>query len=527
MINHLPRILLLFSILCLINCKDSTSKVEEVPNKKPNILFIAIDDLRPELGVYGNPVIRTPNIDNLANDGILFENAYVQQAVCNPSRASLMTGLRPDATKVWDLWTQFRDRIPNVTTLPQHFKQNGYHSVGIGKLYHNIFPDTASWSEPKLYLKQFPFDPDAFYVTRENLKIQQHRIQERIANGKPRKKDQFGHYYIKANATEIVDGPDSLYYDGAQTLVALKKLDELASNDKPFFFGVGYYRPHLPFNAPKKYWDLYNENDIEPATNTFIPKNVLPFSVNNLTELKGYTDFKDAPRPLEGSLKPQDAKHLKHGYYASVSYIDVQVGMLIKKLKELNIYENTIIVLWGDHGYKLGEHNAWAKFTNYIVDNHVPLIIKSNDHSNNKKRISQFIEFVDIYPTLCDMAEIEIPENLQGLSQLPIMNGSTTIGKETVFFQYLKESIWSVPKDNEQMGYSVLTADYHYVKWVDWNTQTISGDELYILDQDPNENENVASYPENAHLVEKMSVLLNDNWQKEQERVFEKRKLQK
>ena len=211
-------ILLLLSFLSL-TCKDSTSKRQETPN----ILFIAVDDLRPSLGAYGDEIAQTPHIDRLANSGVTFKHAYVQQAVCNPSRVSLMTGLRPDSTRVLDLWTDFRTTIPDAITLPQYLKQHGYSAVAIGKIYHNIFPDSLSWSEPKLYIPGFPFDPDAVYLDPANIAIQERRKTEIIRDGtQERYIDRFGEWYLKASATEIVDLPDNSYYDGAQTDLALK-----------------------------------------------------------------------------------------------------------------------------------------------------------------------------------------------------------------------------------------------------------------------------------------------------------------
>jgi len=218
--------------------------------ERPNILFITVDDLRPELGAYGQDFVQSPNIDRLAGQGVTFTRAYCQQAVCNPSRASLMTGRRPDALRVWDLQTDFRKTVPDVVTLPQHFKQHGYHAVAIGKIYHNVIPDTLSWSEPKLYIDGFPFDPDAVYRDPENMAWLEQRKAEITAAGRQgRHIDQFGQWYLKAGTTEAPDVPDNAYYDGAQTDVAIEKLQELKDRDEPFFFAVGYYRPHLPFKS--------------------------------------------------------------------------------------------------------------------------------------------------------------------------------------------------------------------------------------------------------------------------------------
>ena len=243
--------LLLLPVLSLLimgfySCNVEQEKSEELA---PNILFIPIDDLRPEFGAYRSGTIITPNIDRLAQQGVTFTRAYCQQAVCNPSRASLLTGLRPDTIQVWDLKTNFRQHLPDIVTLPQFFKEHGYTTIGLGKTFHNNIPDTISWTE-KPHIDGFPFDPDAVYANEENLLIQNGKIEKMKKEGKSRI-DQLGHWYVKANATENADVEDDFYFDGAQTTLAIEILQELASQKEPFFLSVGYYRPHLPFNAPK------------------------------------------------------------------------------------------------------------------------------------------------------------------------------------------------------------------------------------------------------------------------------------
>ena len=265
---------------------------------KPNVLFIAVDDLRPELGCYGNDAIKSPRIDALAKQGTVFLQAYCQQAVCNPSRASIMTGLRPDSLRVWDLRTDFRKTTPNAVTIPQHFGRYGYRTVCIGKIFHNTIPDPQSWTDEKLYVDGYPFDPDAVYVSDEQKDWLERRKKELIATGGDQKRiDRFGMWYLKAAATEAPECPDSSYYDGAQTDAAIEKLSELAVGDAPFFVAVGYYRPHLPFNAPKKYWDLYNRDTIPLAKHDKLTADAPLMSINTMRELRGYYDFADMPGP--------------------------------------------------------------------------------------------------------------------------------------------------------------------------------------------------------------------------------------
>lgn len=517
-INYLLLFVLLFA------CKAEVK--QEVNKKQPNILFIAIDDLRPDLGIYGNKIIHSPNIDQLGRDGVIFDQAYVQQALCAPSRVSVMTGFRPQTTKVQTLWDKMRDSIPNAVTIPQYFAKHGYTTTAIGKIYHNTDPDSLSWSVPKTYLTQFPFNPECIYATEENLNIQQEKLNRPPTSGnvyEQNKPDRFGHYYVRANYTEMADVPDETFYDGAQALVAMDKLEELSKADKPFFFGLGFYRPHSPYISPKKYWDLYDRDSIPMAANPFIPENAPDFAVNPNTELKVYADLANAPRPLEGSLSEEDARRVKHGYYAAVSYTDAQVGKVINKLKELGIYEETIIVLWSDHGYKLGEHNAWSKFTNYNIDTHAPLIIKSNQAKDNQHRVTNKVEMVDLYPTLCEMIGLDVPDNLEGMSLVPHISKTTTVGKEAIFSSYRKESHWAVPRGNEQLGYSILTEDYHYVEWQNWKDGSFTARELYDLQKDPAENKNVAGADEYKEIVERMSQQLKAGWQAEKAKVLNKR----
>ena len=481
-------------------------------DNKLNVLFIAIDDLRPELGAYGHPLVHSPNIDEIANRGITYENAYVQQAVCNPSRASIMTGLRPDALKVWDLQTDFRQTRPKVTTLSQHFMNNGYHASAIGKIYHNTIPDPQSWSDEKLHVSGYPFDPDAVYASQSNLAFQRKRMEEITKEGQQEKYiDQYGQWYLKAASTEDPDVEDDAYYDGAQTTMALNKIEELSKLSKPFFFAIGYYRPHLPFAAPKKYWDLYNAEDIQLAENTAPPQDGPPMAINNMRELRGYSDFPQIPHPIDGRVNDEDARRLKHGYYASVSYVDAQIGRLLTKLNELDLSDNTVIVVFGDHGWKLGEHGSWGKMTNYEIDTRAPLIISiPGQHSG--KRVKKMVEFVDLYPTLSEIAGLTIPEGLEGQSMMPLVNDDDAPWKNAVFSQFFREGIWLAPDGREYMGYSIRTAQYKYVEWVDWENRILKATELYDHQRDPQENINRASDPNYAEALADLKDRLDKGW---------------
>ncbi len=485
---------------------------QESPSGPPNVLFLAVDDLRPELGCYGAEHAITPHMDRLAREGFLFERAYCQSAVCNPSRASLMTGKRPDTIRVWDLKTDLREVSPDVLTLPQHFRRHGYYTASIGKIYHNIFPDEPSWDE-RAYLDGFPFDPDAVYLGEEGRSIQETKRQRLIDAGRGETaKDRLGHYYLKAQATEAPDAPDDDYYDGAQTTWAVRKLAELKERGQPFFLGVGYYRPHLPFNAPKRYWDLYDRDSLPLAENDFVTRGAPGMAINNMRELRGYTDFRHRTHPAEGRLSEEEARRLKHGYLASVSYVDAQIGRLLDALDELDLASDTIVVLWGDHGWKLGEHNSWGKMTNYEIDTRVPLVVKAPGRVEGGRSTDRFVEFVDVFPTLCELCDLPLPADLEGISLTPLLSHPEAPWKTAVFSQYLREGIWVGPDGMEYMGRTIRTESHRYVEWHHRESGERAGVELYDLRLDPQENENVAGRVENRALVEVMRERLRAGW---------------
>ena len=303
--------------------------------RRPNVLFLAVDDLRPELGCYGIEYASTPHLDRLAASGVLFERAYCQQAVCNPSRASVMTGLRPETLGVLDLKTDFRTTKPDAVTIGEHFQQHGYSTWAIGKIFHNIFPDERTWSEPKTFLDGYPFDPDAVYVAPENMAALEARKEQIRANGREaRFIDRFGQWYLKHVATEAPDVADRAYYDGAQTDFAIEQIERFAGGGQPFFAAVGFYRPHLPFNAPKRYWDLYDRDAIPLPDPAGPVEGAPPMAINNMRELRGYADFRGRPQPHEGPLTEEEIRLLRHGYLASVSYVDAQVGRVLDTLDQ-------------------------------------------------------------------------------------------------------------------------------------------------------------------------------------------------
>lgn len=484
----------------------------------PNVLFISIDDLRPELGCYGNTEIKTPNIDRLAGNGVVFTKAYCQVAVCAPSRASIMTGLRPDSNHVWHLGDKFREILPDVVTIPQYFHKYGYYTVSMGKIFHNYMPDSVSWDEPDLRPPKYKTkamvdrDPETFYHDPAIIEAQTLR-RNKIIKKNPHP---YANGWNCGPAYEISDAPDSAFYDWAQTDLAISTLKRLKKKKQPFFLAVGYYRPHLPFVVPEKYWDLYNRDSISLAPDPYLPENMPVMAMNSMYELRGYMGFGYIKHPAEFSFPADTARLLKHGYYASVSYIDACVGRLLQELKQTGLDKNTIVVLWGDHGWKLGEHNSWCKMTNYDIDTHIPVIFKPPDAELQGKRCDRLVEAVDIFPTLCELSGIDIPAYLQGTSVVPLMHNPDLQWKDAVFSQFHRRPRVS-PDKKRYMGYSMTTRRYHYVEWYYWdNVKKEHGDlsaiELYDHSVDPGENINIASDPGNRELIQKLSVQLEKGW---------------
>lgn len=478
-------------ILVTVSLLGSASGAE-----KPNVLFIAVDDMRPDLGCYGTGFVKTPNLDKLASDGVVFQRAYCQQAVCSPSRTSLLTGKRPDTTKVYDLETHFRDTIPEAVTLPQYFKQSGYQVEGMGKIFHGGLDDKESWSRPH----QTPKGTKS-YARSENQRIvaeSREAARQRGLTGKRLRRSGRG------PASESADVSDETFHDGALAAMAVNSLQTLSQGDKPFFLAVGFVKPHLPFVAPKRYWDLYDRSQFAlPGNYEVPPKDAPPFAGTNWGELRNYSDI-----PAEGALKSEKALELIHGYYAALSYMDAQVGKVLAELERSGLDENTIVIVWGDHGWKLGDHGMWCKHTNFELDARVPLIVKA---PGKKSGVSSdgLVEFVDIYPSLCELAGLEIPMGLEGVSFAPLMDDPGREWKQAAFSQY--------PRTHERkqlMGYSLATDRYRFTRWVERkNPSNVIAFELYDHETDPGENVNVASDSRYKEAVAELSALADRGWQ--------------
>jgi len=443
-----------------------------------NVLFIAADDLRLNLGCYGDKVVETPHLDRLAAQGMVFDRAYCQFPSCNASRASLLTGMRPDTISVWRLNTHFRKTAPDVVTLPQYFKRHGYHTESIGKIFHNyagITDDENSWSTPARLAQISHFGDYA------------------LKDSKPGK--------IKGIAAENADVGDDAYVDGPITEDAIGTIQRLAKEDKPFFLAVGFLKPHSPYNAPKKYWDLYNRNDIRPLGPTSRPEGVPDLAWFNFVELRGFSDV-----PRTGPFSRELAARLRHGYYAATSYVDANVGRLLAALEASGAAENTIVIFWSDHGYHLGENGHWTKVTARELDGHVPLIF----HTPGKTagRTEAIVEYIDIYPTLAGLCGLPATRGLDGKSFEAILDNSGSKGKQAAFTQVCRP--WPGKKPIGQMGYSMRTQRYRYTRWVDSKTRMILTEELYHTESDPMERDNLIGDPDYAATRARLTQLMDE-----------------
>jgi iduronate 2-sulfatase len=430
---------------------------------RPNILFISVDDLRPELGCYGSKLVKSPQIDRLASMGTVFERAYCQQAVCSPSRVSLLCGQRPDTTKIWDLRTKFRSIQPKIVTLPQFFKNNGYHSYRLGKIFHlghGQKEDAASWTT--------------------------------MSNAK-------GKMYIKAKkgtrpTVEMADVPDNKYNEGAYADDAIKAMKKFQNKGTPFFMAVGFKKPHLPFCAPKKYWDMYDRDAIPDSPVTKPPKGVSKYAMRSFGELRKYDGI-----PKKGPLSVAQRKELRHGYLACVSYVDAQVGRLLDALKTSGLSKNTIVILWGDHGWKLNDYGNWCKHTNMEIDARVPLILAAPGHKGSQKS-QALVELVDIYPTLTELCGFKIPAQCEGTSMVPLLKSPDIAWKTAAFSQYPRGGL---------MGHSIRSGQWRYTEWIDKKTGEVKDRELYDHKESPLSTANLSSDPAQAKTIQELSTILD------------------
>lgn len=431
------------------------------PVKPVNVLFIAVDDLRPVWGCYGDSLARTPHIDALASQSTLFHRAYCQQAVSGPTRASLLTGLRPEEVGVTELGTYMRALNPDVVTLPQAFREAGYETCSVGKIFHGDKNslDSLSWSMPPLLYH---------YSRNEEYQLPINKTGR------------------KARAIEFSEAPDSLYFDVRICDEALDRLKMLSRSSKPFFLAVGFLKPHLPFCAPRRFLDLYEGVDFGlDSCDRAHPSGAPLIARHRNEELRGYTDIPDL-----GPLSPTQEAELRRAYYACVSFTDDNIGRLLAGLKELGLYDDTLIVLWGDHGYHLGDQELWCKSTTYEAACRAPLLIKE-PRQERSRRVDSVVEFLDIYPTMLDLCGIESLASLSGRSLRPLLRGEDGGFRYAVSqFQRPYPALTARAK-RRYMGYVIRDGRWSYTEWVDLEGRLVDR-ELYDLGPERRERCNLA-----------------------------------
>jgi iduronate 2-sulfatase len=441
---------------------------------RPNVLFIMADDYRPEVGSYGSRAL-TPHLDRLARRAVQFDRAYCQQAVCNPSRSSMLTGRRPDTLRLWNNGTHFRELNPDVTTLPLHFKENGYTTRCVGKIFHNWHTkekgDARSWSAPE-FLHYATHGDDTPQVQGE--------VPRNHATGGPRK-------YLNVFMCESRDVPDEAYYDGRVAAEAVRVLGEV--KDQPFFLAVGFWKPHAPFNAPKKYWDMYDRAKLPPL-DPRRPVGAPEVAFHDSREILGLPDARVSPTP-------EQVAEMRHGYFANISYLDAQVGKVLDALDRSGVADRTIVVFVGDHGYHLGEHTQWGKTSNFEYDAWVPLMVATPGSRHAGRRTSSLAELVDIFPTLVALCGLPAAPGLDGVSLAPVLADPAATVKAAAFTQHPRPAYFDrepekVPK---AMGYSVRTAAARYTEWRDWKSGETIARELYLEADQPAETRNVVDDP--------------------------------
>jgi iduronate 2-sulfatase len=469
--------LLTISMHLIIFIAINANAADDPPQKKYNVLFIAADDLNNDMHCYGNPFVKTPNLDRLVAKGVRFDRAYNQYPLCAPSRASMLTGLRPDVTKVFNLETFFRTNLPNVVTLPQLFKNNGYYSGRVGKIFHYGVPadigtngrdDSLSWNE------------------RRNPKGRDKTEEAKIINLTADRPLGTSLSYL------ISDGTDEEQTDG---MVATEAIDIMTKNrNKLFFLAVGFFRPHCPHVAPKKYFDMY------PLDKVPLPEERAD-DWNNKPEAAKFTI------PLHWGLDAEKRREVLRAYYASITFMDAQLGRLLNALETLGLAHNTIIVFWSDHGYNVGQHGQWMKQSLFEHSARVPLIVAVPGVTKGKTS-GRTVELLDVYPTLAQLCDLKAPGDLQGKSLVPLLKNSNASWSKPAYTQVERIPNRFNPDLKKSSGRSVRTERWRYSEW----NEGKDGVELYDYNTDANEFNNLAMDPKYASVVKELSSLLRKNY---------------
>jgi len=463
---------------------DVASIITEPTSKKPNILLLYMDDLRPQLNAYGHEQIISPNIDALADRSVQFTQAYSNVAVCGASRASMLTGMLPTKTRFINYSTRVDVETPNQVTLPRLLKDNGYTTISNGKIYHHLDDRVSDWDE---VWRPYAFDKNDQGLAPLDYWQSLWKDYQLAENIELYKATDTGPAY------ESADVSDNTYIDGLLTDKVIRDLKRLKSSDKPFLLTAGFIAPHLPFNAPTKYWDMYDRKEIKQPYNNYVPKNAPKRSISHWGEMRGYTGI-----PKQGGVSDETAISLIHGYYATVSYVDALIGQIMTALTDLELDKNTIVILVSDHGYNLQEHTQWSKYTSYRTSTRVPLMIHLPAMVKGSKT-NALVDLIDVYPTIVELLDLELPKHqLAGESLVPVLKDPSLDGKSHVFLKNGK-------------GYTIQTQEYSYTEFIDDNNQTFAS-MLYDHRTDGDENINVADEANYADAVTQLSTLLHTEY---------------
>ncbi len=460
----------LYLLLALVVVPIGSRAQSQQPPRKMNVLFIAVDDLNNCLGCYGHTVVKSPNIDRLAQHGVRFDRAYCQYPLCNPSRTSFLSGKRPDTTQIYQNTVPPRTHLKDVVFLPEYFKQHGYFTARVGKIAHGRFADAVTWD-----VSEEPSGGGG-----EERQVRARRRQQRQPSG-----EEVNALVWRATNNKDEDEPDG------RTARRIAQLME-QNKDKPFFIAAGFHKPHLMWVAPKKYFDMYPPDKIqlpkEPADDT---KDIPAIALNRNANFRGITDEKTRRQAIAA-------------YYACTTFMDAQVGVLLDTMDRLKLWDNTVVVLLGDHGFHHGEHGVWAKMSLFEQSARAPLIIAA---TGKKAGVAspRLVEFVDIFPTLTQLCGLPTPEGMEGVSLVRLLEDPNRPWKKAAFTQ--------VQRGQNRMGRSVRTERYRYTEWGDEVGRNASATaELYDHETDPNEYTNLVNDPKHAKVVEEMKRLLREGW---------------
>jgi iduronate 2-sulfatase len=481
-----PRLVPLL-LLALFSPLESSARADGIAGRKPNFLFVVFDDLNNRLGCYGDPVAKSPNIDRLAARGTLFTRNFCQQPICGPSRASFMSGRRPDSLGIWSMTKHLYDTHPDAVTIPQWFMRHGYTSMSIGKVLGG-------------YGKEADFKTLSVPDRRTGGKTKDEFTMPAGALPPPN---------LAGTSTALCenrDVPDAACFDAVSASLAITELRALAKKPEPFFLALGFFKPHSPYKVPKRYWDMYRREDIPAIDAPLRPSSAPEMAFHANHEILG------DPGGARITLDDDAKRELRHGYYAAVSFADAQLGRVLDALEELKLTENTIVVVISDNGFQLGEHDTWGKMTLFGWDARVPLIISAPGLGKSAAKTNSISELIDIFPTLTELSGIPAPPQLDGTSLVPVLKDAAASVKSAALTQHPRPALYwgGGPQALPQvMGYALFTDRWSYHEWRDFKTGRVVGQELYDELSDPRETVNLAESVDAASQIPALAAQLD------------------